>query len=408
MIDQDKEESFWEVVDEVSNVDIKLDDLLLSENEKSILRRRLRINPDFRDAWLNQYSGRFYDDIYQRFKDEEKPLNLLLRLRGEPGRGKSYFSLFIVQLEHEYFGIGYRTCFSPFQAATMLAMQSREANVTGKIIKRLTYNIDETQKAYGLGSGAADEYFNEMKEFLRQAQINIHILNPKLVADTNYQIEVVGYTAQGYSKGIFYATIDKGLSLPMGYVVSKLPSENYMKAYKIEKDEFIRHFGSNESYKSSKDNELIDNIYKDLSSKYKETIRQSIILNKQKIADMVLEREFNTYNLPHKYIQSLINLTKLKYFKREIDEAFRLRTDNIMLNKQITRQKLNKLKRENQSDDLEESDEANEYYSDDGEEEDDVEEENNKSKEIKKKIVSSKKNNNKKKKALFADIIKNA
>ena len=197
---------------------VKLEDIVsLIEQDRVALIAKLNDDSDFKRAWRHNISGYFYKGIWEKLdiaKDDNgvqtnKPMNEMSRWYGNVGGGKSVASLFVVYLEREFFGFDYATLFSQMEASMWLVDKTYEANIEGKELVRCTLNIDEDRRMFGAGSVQEENFFDEFTEFLRQRQINIHVLNPNDIHSVDVQFEVIGYTNENYCKSIMYQKIDK-------------------------------------------------------------------------------------------------------------------------------------------------------------------------------------------------------
>lgn len=314
-------------MDSLADRNILFNDLVsLTEQSKRLLATKLNRDPEFKKAWKTNVSASYYKDLWERLDpDVAVPRNIIQRYYGDPGSSKSWTSLSHVAIEKEFFGVSYEDVFSQMEASIWLVKKQWEAHKNNKIISRVTLNIDEDRKMFGAGSQQEAEYFDSMIEFLRQAQINVHILNPYDISNIDVQFEVIGYDADGFSKSIEYQKIDKrtGAYVPIGYVVTPKPPSNYILAYKQQKDQFIKHFVGNESGRNLKDKTILDIIYNEvMSDSTKVLVGKAIKLNKENDAKHLIFKDMQTFNLPVTYTKILVEDFIWKFFGKEKREAY--------------------------------------------------------------------------------------
>ncbi len=323
--DNAKQQAYFEETQILANQRIRLSDLVMSEIEAEVIRNRLDTDEEFAYAWQRNVSRRFYDYLYTNLSGSV-PNNVILRWLGKPGKGKSLSSLYIVSLEHEFLNYDYVIVFSPMEASTYLALKSYQAVKDGiPFVSRTTIDIDEVNKTYGIGSGQEETYFSSMKDFLRKAQINLHILNPNDANDTDIKLETIGYTYDGYAKSILYWRDTKTSTQyrALGYVVTGKPPENYVNAYNQQKDEFLNQFMTNKSNRKFKEETLFQLVYEnEMTQADKDMIRLGIILNKKEV-NAFIKQKFKIFNLPDAYVDELVQQFKMYYFKDAIEENWR-------------------------------------------------------------------------------------
>lgn len=297
----------------------------LTSQSKEAIITRLNSDKEFGKAWQKNISNFFYKDMWERLDPiVPVPRNLILRLYGEQGCGKSWNSLFILYLEQFFFGLKYENVFSQMEASIWLVKKAYETSKEGKLIRRVTINIDEDRKMFGQGSQQEAEYFDSMIEFLRQAQISVHVLNPYAINNIDTQLEVIGYDSEGYSKSIVYQKIDRRLGTykPMGYIVTKMPPQNYVQMYKTQKEDFLKTFVGNRSGRNLKDDTILSLVWEDMTSDTKDIVRDGIILNKEGDVKHIIKRNLQVFNLPVGYTNYLADEFKFRYFPDEVKQSY--------------------------------------------------------------------------------------
>jgi hypothetical protein len=288
------------------------------------LRAKLESNKEFQKAWFNNISEYYYKDMWEKL-DPDVPVrrNMVNRYYGEPGCGKSWASLFDVYLQTEYFGFTYENLFSQMDASVWLAKAAYDANKKGHLVTRCVMNIDEDRKMFGAGSAQEETFFDGFTEFLRQAQINLHVLNPNDIKNIDTQFECIGWDNQGYEKSIIYQKIDRriGTYKPLGYVVTKMPPQNYIASYGLQKDDFLKNFVGNRSGRNAKNDAILSIVWGDLPERQKELIRSTIILNRERDTKFLIYKELQFFNLPVGYTNQLVDAFKWKYFAPELQRV---------------------------------------------------------------------------------------
>lgn len=316
---------------------VKLEDIVsLIEQDRVALIAKLNDDSDFKRAWRHNISGYFYKGIWEKLdiaKDDNgvqtnKPMNEMSRWYGNVGGGKSVASLFVVYLEREFFGFDYATLFSQMEASMWLVDKTYEANIEGKELVRCTLNIDEDRRMFGAGSVQEENFFDEFTEFLRQRQINIHVLNPNDIHSVDVQFEVIGYTNENYCKSIMYQKIDKrsGRYKPIGYVLTRQPPKNYIDAYDLQKKNFLDNFMANRSGRNFKDSKTLEYSWKAMTYQNKELLRSLILLGKERDVKTIIKREIKGWNLPVKLTDELVETFKWKYYTPEITKVYARQT----------------------------------------------------------------------------------
>ena len=302
---------------------------------------KLAENPQFRKAWFRNISRDFYMDLYERW-DSMVPRHKLIRIAGSPGAGKSWCSLSFVAIARDWFGFDYKNFFSKMDASVEMITKAYEAQRIGQsALSRFYLNIDEDAKTYGIGSGQDDTFFEGIMEFLRQRQINVNICNPFEYGGRTFdtQLEVVGYNRQGYMKIMEHSKVDdwNGIYRPLGYIVTKAPPQNYAVAYKIDKDRFTKNYMQNMSTRSNKDNTILSLVHRDMSDATKELIGVAVRANQDRDSTHLIrygsgERTegISVFNLPEKYVQTLVQSFKWRYFSKEMGESYRKRAQKVI------------------------------------------------------------------------------
>lgn len=304
----------------------------LTQQSKRAVISRLDSDADFRDAWTKNMSGEYYKDMWERLDiDAPIPRNETSRYYGTPSGGKSITSLFVVYLQREFFDFQYVNLFSQMDASIWLVKKAYEALKENKKVRRFTLNIDEDRKMFGAGSAQEEAFFDGFIEFLRQAQINVHVLNPNDISDIDTQFECIGYTAEGYEKSIVYQKIDRRTNRykAQGYVVTKQPPKNYVDAYKLQKEDFLNNFIGNRSGRNVKDDTILDLIWNDMHYSTKQMIGNAILLNKDRDVKHLIYRDLQVFNLPVRYTDKLVESFRWKYFEKEIQQTYENQRDRL-------------------------------------------------------------------------------
>lgn len=318
---------------ECQDKEVKRADLVsLIEQDQVALTLKLREKPDFLRAWKHNISGYYYKGLWEKLdldldsngKQINKPMNTLTRGYGFQGAGKSRVMLYHVYILREFFGFDYKNLFSQMNAGLWIVEKAYEARKSGVELIRCVLNIDEDRKMFGQGSTQENNQFDEFTEFLRQKQICIQICNPYDTSNMNTQLEVIGYTLDGFTKSILYQKTDlrEGTYRPLGYVLTKMPPKNYDDAYELEKKEFMNNVVGNRSDRNLKDAKILEYTYADMPSHIKELIRTSIVLNHERDTKLLIGREIKNWNLPVRYTESLIDAFRWKYYQREIQQLY--------------------------------------------------------------------------------------
>jgi len=329
---------------EMQEKELYFDDLVGSSMGR-LDARKYRIKfaekPDFRKAWFRNISEDFYLDLYERW-DGPIERNRLMKIGGQPGSGKSWASLAFVAIARDWFGFEYKNFFSKMEASVEMITKAYEANkYNNAALSRYYLNIDEDKKTYGVGSGQDDAFFEGIMEFLRQRQINVNICNPFEYGGKTFdtQLEVVGYNREGYMKIIEHAKIDNwdGTYRPLGYIVCKSPPQNYVNAYKIEKDNFTKRYMQNLSSSSAKNIAILSIVHRDMSDATKELIRSAVLSNSDRDINHLIRfgsgeaiEGLQLFDLPEKYVQSLVQSFKWRYYRKELGEGNRKKAEKIM------------------------------------------------------------------------------
>jgi hypothetical protein len=329
---------------EMAQKEIYMEDLLGSSMSSMDARKyaiKINENPLFRKAWFRNISEDFYMDLYERW-DGAKEMNRLFRVAGQPGSGKSFASLSIVAIARDWFGFEYKNFFSKMDASVEMITRAYEAQRKGEsALNRFYLNIDEDSKTYGVGAGQDDAFFEGIMEFLRQRMINVNICNPFEYGGRTFdvQLEVVGYTRDGYMKIIEHSKVDdwNATYRPLGYIVIKAPPQNYVNAYKIEKDKFTKSYMQNLSTRANKDITILDIVFRDMSDSTKELIRSAISGGQERDSSHLIRsgsgktfEGIGIFNLPEKYVQSLIQSFKWRHFSKEMNMFNRKRADKVI------------------------------------------------------------------------------
>lgn len=323
-----REQIYFDIVDTLDNRTVMLSDIVnvsMTDQSKSALIAKLDSKPDFRRAWSNNISGRYYKDLWEKLDpDAPIPRNETSRYYGEPSAGKSWVSLWFAYLQKEFFNFSYENLFSQMDAGKWLVTKAYEANKRGFMVTRALMNIDEDKKMFGTGSVQEETFFDGFLEFLRQAQINVHVCNPNDISNIDTQFECIGYDGEGYAKSIIYQVIDRRTReyKPLGYVLTKAPPKNYVDAYKLQKEDFLKNFVGNRSGRLAKNETMLELVWNDMPKKNKEMIRSAILLNNYSDIKHLIQRELSIFNLPQQYTNDLITAFKFKYFEPEIEQVY--------------------------------------------------------------------------------------
>lgn len=250
--------------------------------------------------------------------------------------GKSYASIYLLQLQREFFDFGYHIVFSKGEAAGILATETYKAK-HDELAGKFTILLDEDYKRFGVGSIQEMEYFQSMQEFLRRAQINLIMNNPFDISSAEIQFETVGYTipndkGESYTKSIVYYLVDKRNNIysPMGYVLTKRPSLPYLDAYEQQKKRFLMNFTANRSPIIEKNKSLLEIIHNSMDKETQEMVKESIILGKDNDTRTLLWEAISEFNMPTAYTKQLIESYKMLYYKNEIKQAWEMKKQRIL------------------------------------------------------------------------------
>lgn len=338
------EQAFLKYVEDCDQQDIRMKDIVGSSMSNFDARKyeiKFAENPAFRRAWDRNISKDFYMDLYERW-DGAIERNRLMKLGGAPGSGKSWASLTFVAIARDWFGFEYKNFFSKMDASVEMITKAYEAEKGNNIaLSRFYINIDEDQKTYGVGSGQEDTFFEGIMEFLRQRQINVNICNPFEYGGRTFdtQLEVVGYTHQGYMKIIEHSKIDNwdGTYRPLGYIVCKEPPKNYANAYKMEKDMFTKNYMKNLSTRANKDITILTLVYRDMTEETKALIRSSVLLGQERDTTQLIRygsgqelEGLQLFNLPEKTVQNLVQSFKWRFFYKEMQQSYKKKAERIV------------------------------------------------------------------------------
>jgi DNA polymerase III epsilon subunit-like protein len=307
--------------------------IYMTDAKKNVVLRRLDIDKQFERAWNFNYSQIFYTDMMQRLSNQS---NITMRYYGDANSGKSYASIYMLQLQREFFDFGYHIVFSKGEAAGILATETYKAKhneLTGKF----TILLDEDYKRFGVGSIQEMEYFQSMQEFLRRAQINLIMNNPFDISSAEVQFETIGYTipndkGESFTKSIVYYLVDKRNNIysPMGYVLTKRPSLPYLDAYEQQKKKFLINFTANRSPIIEKNKSLLEIIHKSMDKDTQEMVKESILLGKDNDTRTLLWEAISEFNMPTAYTKQLIESYKMLYYKTEIKQAWEMKKQRIL------------------------------------------------------------------------------
>ncbi|MEM3265226.1 MAG: hypothetical protein QXH07_04655 [Thermoplasmata archaeon] len=334
------EEKFLKEVSPLFDIKIKLNGgelpfnpSYMTQAKRNVILRRLDTDVQFSKAWNFNYSEIFYNDMMQRLSNES---NMVIRFYGDPNSGKSFASIYLLQLHREFFDFNYYIVFSKGEAAGILATETYKAK-HDELAGKFTILLDEDYRRFGVGSLQEAEYFQSMQEFLRRAQINLIMNNPYDISSAEIQFETIGYTipndkGESYTKSIVYYLTDKrnGIYSPMGYVLTKRPSLPYVEAYKAQKDRFLKNFSSNRSPIIEKNKALLEIIHNSMDSDTQEMVRTSILLGKENDTRTLLSEVIQQFNMPTAYTKQLIESYKLMYYRNEIKQAWEKKKERIL------------------------------------------------------------------------------
>ena len=250
--------------------------------------------------------------------------------------GKSYASVYMLQLQREFFDFGYHIVFSKGEAASILATETYKAK-HDELAGKFTILLDEDYKRFGVGSIQEMEYFQSMQEFLRRAQINLIMNNPFDISSAEIQFETIGYTipndkGESYTKSIVYYLVDKRNNIysPMGYVLTKRPSLPYLDAYDQQKKRFLMNFTANRSPIIEKNKSLLEIIHNSMDRDTQEMVKESILLGKDNDTRTLLWEAISEFNMPTAYTKQLIESYKMLYYKEEIKQAWEMKKQKIL------------------------------------------------------------------------------
>ena len=303
------------------NSDLDFDPAYMTTAKKDVILRKLE-DPDYAEAWRINYSRVFYNDLKTRLLNNS---NFFFRFYGDPNSGKSFASLYIAYLT-TLLGFKYVNLFSISNAELVMAQNAYNLSKgKGGTLKKILLNVDETQQKWGVGSKASTTYFQQLTEFMRAFQICITIVNPNDTSNADIQLETIGYTEPNdegirYTKSILHYLIDKRLSIykPIGYILTKTPPKNFIDAYLVQKEEFLKNFSTIRNPNYERDDTLCEMVWNDMPQERKELLRQALLLNKENYVQSILRKEFSVFNLPTAEIKELMEAFKLKYFEKEI------------------------------------------------------------------------------------------
>ena len=316
-----------------SNSDFDFNDKYMTTAKKDVILSKISKSQEYADAWKRNYSSVFYSDLKTRLLNGS---NFFMRFFGSPFSGKSFVGLYIAYLS-TMLGFQYQNLFSTSQAQILLSQNSYNvAKGKESPITKMLFNIDETQQKWGVGSKASNVYFQQLTEFMRALQICITIINPNDTSDAETQLETIGYTLPDengviYTKSMIYYLIDKRSSIykPIGYLVTKTPPKNFIDAYLLQKDQFLKNFSSNRNPNAEKNDILNTMVWNDMSSQNKDFLSKALLLNKENYVQAILKKEFSVFNLPSQEQKELIESFKLKYFKKEIQAGWATKLANM-------------------------------------------------------------------------------
>ena len=315
----------FEMKIKLKNGDLEFNPSYMSVAKKNIVRRRLDIDSSFAEAWNYNYSGVFYMDMLERMTNQR---NVVIRLYGATGSGKSRASIYLTQLFREHFDFGYHVVFSKTEAATLLASETYKAK-NDELAGKFTILLDEDYKRFGVGSVQEEEYFQSMQEFLRRSQINMIMNNPYDVSGAEIQLETIGYTypndkGETFTKSICYYLTDSRNKIysPMGYILTKRPNITYDDAYEAQKTGFLKHFGAGSSPVMEKNKSLLDIIYNTMPDDIKQMVREALLLGKENDARTLISQSISQFNLPTAYNKQLTEAFKFAYFKDEVKQSW--------------------------------------------------------------------------------------
>jgi hypothetical protein len=228
------------------------------------------------------------------------------------------------------------------EASVEMVTKAYDANKFNNVaLSRFYLNVDEDRKTWGVGSGQDDAFFEGIMEFLRQRMINVNICNPFEYGGRTFdtQLEVVGYNKEGYMKIIEHAKIDDwdNTYRPLGYIVCKAPPQNYVTAYKLEKERFTKNYMANMSSATAKSTAILSIVWRDMSDGTKELIRSSIINGQDRDTTHLIRlgagqqvEGLGLFDLPEKYVQTLVQTFKWRYFSKELAMAQRKKAENVI------------------------------------------------------------------------------
>ncbi len=334
------EDNFYEEIAKLSNAkimfsnsDYDFNDKYMTTAKKDVILSKISKSEEYADAWKRNYSEVFYSDLKTRLLNGS---NFFMRFFGSPFSGKSFVGLYIAYLS-TILGFQYQNLFSTSQAQIILSQNSYNvAKGKESPITKMLFNIDETQQKWGVGSKASNVYFQQLTEFMRALQICITIINPNDTSNAETQLETIGYTLPDengviYTKSMIYYQIDKRSDIykPIGYLVSKTPPKNFVDAYLIQKDQFLKNFSSNKNPNAEKNEILNTMIWNDMEQNTKTFLSQALLLNKENYVQAILKKEFSVFNLPSQEQKELIESFKLKYFKKEIQTGWETKLANM-------------------------------------------------------------------------------
>lgn len=313
------------------NSDAEFDERYVTEAKRDTILYRIDTNPEFAHAWVTNYSLVFYNDILTRCKHESA---FSVKLIGDPGSGKSFASLYIfAYLMHKYLDYKYEILWSRAEAQYRLAYEQYKLSKTQQsFLSRVNLIVDEDRKRFGSGSMQEDVFFQQIIDFLRVSQINLIITSPfnSSPFTTEIMLEAMGYTkpnekGETYEKLIVYYLVDKDQKTyaPRGYILTKMPPKELVDLYLRQKYEFQREFKLNKSPAVSKNNQLLEFIYNEMSEDDKNILRKFIILGRERYVSALLKKYFTAFNFPTNYQKELMDSFLLTYFKKELDEQMR-------------------------------------------------------------------------------------
>lgn len=200
--------------------------------QTEIERARLT-NIDLYNAFGRNITDFFLKELEGRIAETQ---NVIMSLYGDQGKGKSYLGSYLMhvlcQIANTTPNID-NVCFT----ATDLLLSMKHADINDVFI------LDEQPQFRGRGSLRESEALENIQEVVRKKQIHMMFISPDLEDRNHFFVlrPIWVFKKKKRTVSIFYKKFrypEAGLK-PMGYVVTKLAPESFLKKYERKKDLFI-------------------------------------------------------------------------------------------------------------------------------------------------------------------------